>query len=100
FASQLRKLDIPRPNPSSTVFTGSGDSFAAAVFAQELSQGESLASDPYELLRNVKRIRGKTLVIISVSGKTRTNIDLARKTRGISIRTLAITANSESALAR
>ncbi len=100
FASQLRKRHTPKLKPSSLIFTGSGDSYAAAVFAQELSQGESAASDPYELLTNIRRIRGKNLVIISVSGKTKTNIELARKARGISTRTLAITANPESPLAR
>jgi fructoselysine-6-P-deglycase FrlB-like protein len=61
--------------------------------------GEAVASDPYELLTNISRIRGKNLVIISVSGRTRTNIELARKAKGISS-TLAITANPESPLAR
>src|SRR5438094_3801471 len=100
FASQLRKRHISKLKPSSLIFTGSGDSYAAAVFAQELSQGESAASDPYELLQNIRRIRGKNLVIISVSGRTKTNIELARKAKGISTSTLAITANSESPLAR
>jgi len=100
FASQLRNTHLPKLQPSTLIFAGSGDSCAAAFFAQELSQGESVASDPYELLTNIRRIRGKNLVIISVSGKTKTNIELARKARGISTRTLAITANPESPLAR
>jgi fructoselysine-6-P-deglycase FrlB-like protein len=100
FASQLRETRVPKLQPSTLIFAGSGDSFAAAVFAQELSQGESVASDPYELLTNTKRIRGKNLVIISVSGRTKTNIELARKAKGISTSTIAITANPESPLAR
>jgi fructoselysine-6-P-deglycase FrlB-like protein len=99
FASHLRQDHLPRLKRSSFVFAGSGDSYAAAVFAQELSLGEAVASDPYELLTNVSRIRGKNLVIISVSGRTKTNIELARKAKGISS-TLAITANPESPLAR
>jgi len=100
FASQLRETRVPKLQPSTLIFAGSGDSFAAAVFAQELSRGESVASDPYELLTNTKRIRGKNLVIISVSGRTKTNIELARKAKGISTTTIAITANPESPLAR
>jgi fructoselysine-6-P-deglycase FrlB-like protein len=100
FASQLRQKHLPKIERSSLVFAGSGDSYAAAVFAQELSQGDSVASDPYELLTNIGRTKGKNLVIISVSGKTKTNLDLARKARRISIRTLAITANPESPLAK
>ncbi|TMI09161.1 SIS domain-containing protein [Candidatus Bathyarchaeota archaeon] len=99
FASQLRKKHLPKIQPSRLIFAGSGDSYAAAVFAQELSQGESTASDPYELLTNIRRIRGKNLVIISVSGRTKTNIELARKAKRISTNTLAITANLESPLA-
>src|SRR3989441_5058886 len=98
FASQLRQKHRPKLEPSSLVFVGSGDSYATAVFAQELSRGESVASDPYELLTNIRRVRGKNLVIISVGGRTRTNIELARKAKGISS-TLAITANPESPLA-
>jgi fructoselysine-6-P-deglycase FrlB-like protein len=100
FTSQLRKTHFPKLQPSTLIFAGSGDSYAAAVFAQELSQGESEASDPDELLTNIRRIRGKNLVIISVSGRTKTNIELARKAKGISTSTLAITANPESPLAR
>src|SRR2546426_2854729 len=100
FASQLSKTRFPKLQLSKLTFAGSGDSYAAAVFAQELSQGESTASDPYELLTNIRRIRGKNLAIISVSGRTKTNIELARKAKGISTNTLAITANPESPLAR
>ena len=82
------------------MFAGSGDSYAAAVFAQELSLGEAVASDPYELLTNIQRVRRKNLVIVSVSGRTRTNIALARKAKGIAVKRVAITANNESPLAR
>lgn len=99
FVSQIRKIRFPRFKPSSLVFAGSGDSYAAAVFAQELSGGQSVASDPYELLTSIQRIRGKSLVIISVSGRTRTNIELARKAKRIATNTLAITADHESPLA-
>src|SRR5438093_4437980 len=100
FASQLSKTRFPKLQLSKLTFAGSGDSYAAAIFAQELSQGESRASDPYELLTNISRIRGKNLVVISVGGRTKTNIELARKAKGISTNTLAITANPESPLAR
>ncbi len=100
FASQLREKHVPKLEQSSLVFTGSGDSYAAGVFAQELSHGEAIASDPYELLTNIQRVRGKNLVIVSVSGRTRTNIKLARKAKGIGARRIAITANKESPLAR
>lgn len=99
FASHLRREHSLKLERSSFVFAGSGDSYAAAVFAQELSHGEAVASDPYELLTNIQRIRGKNLVIVSVSGRTRTNIELARKAKGIATKRIAITANDESPLA-
>jgi len=100
FASHLREAHLPKLKRSSLVFAGSGDSYAASVFAQELSKGEAIASDPYELLTNIRRTRGKTLVIVSVSGRTKTNVELARKAKGIAARRLAITADTESPLAR
>ncbi len=100
FASQLRQKHRPKIERSSLIFAGSGDSYAAAVFAQEVSQGEAIASDPYELLTNIRRTRGKTLVIVSVSGRTRTNVELARNAKEIARRTLAITADPESPLGR
>jgi glutamine---fructose-6-phosphate transaminase (isomerizing) len=99
FASQLRQEHSPKLERSSFVFAGSGDSYAAAVFAQELSHGEAVASDPYELLTNIQRVRGKNLVIVSVSGRTMTNIELAKKVKGIAAKRIAITANDESPLA-
>src|SRR5712691_838716 len=100
FASQLRKTSFPKLKPSTLIFAGSGDSYAASVFAQELSQSQAVASDPYELLTNIKRTRGKTLVIVSVSGRTRTNVELARKAKDIATNMITITANPESPLAK
>jgi len=100
FASQLRKKHLPKLKPSSLIFAGSGDSFAAAVFAQELSRGRAVASDPYELMRNIERTKGKNLVIVSVSGKTRANIELARRAKRFARRRIAITANPDGPLAK
>ena len=100
FASQLRQKHLLKLERSPFVFVGSGDSYATAVFAQELSLGEAVASDPYELLTNISRIRGKNLVIISVSGRTKTNIELVRKAKRMARETIAVTANPESLLAR
>ena len=100
FASWLRETRVPKFNPSSLIFAGSGDSYAAAVFAEELSHGKSLASDPYELLTNIGRARGKNLAIVSISGRTRTNIKLAKKAKNVAVKRIAVTANPESPLAR
>jgi len=100
FASELRRKHLPKLKPSTLIFAGSGDSYAAAEFAHELSQGQAIASDPYEMLTSIERTKGKALVIVSIGGRTRTNIELARKARNVALRRIAVTANPESPLAR
>jgi fructoselysine-6-P-deglycase FrlB-like protein len=100
FASRLREARVQKLKPSTLIFAGSGDSYAAAVFSQELSQQQAVASDPYELLTSIGRTRGKTLVIVSVSGRTRTNVELARKAKNIATKRIAVTAYPESPLAK
>ena len=100
FAMHLRKDCVKTIDPSRAMFTGSGDSYATALFAQELSGNRAIGSDPYELLRSIDRVRGKSLVIISVSGKTRTNLELARKAKRIARERIAITADASSSLAK
>ncbi|TMI32292.1 SIS domain-containing protein [Candidatus Bathyarchaeota archaeon] len=100
FASHLRERRVPKLNSSTLIFAGSGDSYAAAVFAQELSRGPSVATDPYELTRNIQRTEGKNLIIVSVSGETRANVNLARKAKRLARKCIAITANPDSPLGR
>ena len=100
FASRLRKRRVKKIDPSRAVFTGSGDSCAAALFAQEVSGNRAFGSDPYELSRSIDRVRGKSLVIISVSGRTRTNLELARESKRIARERIAITAYASSPLAK
>ncbi len=99
-----RELHHSRPyrdlEPSRMIFTGSGDSFASALFAQAISKGAATAADPNELHLAPNRVQGKTLFLISVSGKTKTNVRLARRVRGLAKKRVAITANPSSPLAR
>src|SRR3989449_7182205 len=101
FARELGKYDRFRNlDPWSMIFTGSGDSLASSLFAHYLSQMQASAADPYELQLHPKGAKSKTVFITSVSGKTRTNIQLARKVKGIAKKRVAITANPKSPLAR
>ncbi len=101
FARELGKYDRFRSlDPSSIIFTGSGDSFASSLFAHYLSQMQALAADPYELQLHPKVARNKTVFITSISGKTRTNIQLAKRVRELAKKRVAITANPESPLAK
>jgi len=101
FARELGKHDRFRDlDPSSMIFTGSGDSLASSLFAHYLSQMRAVAADPFELQLYPRVTRNKTLFITSISGKTRTNIQLARKVKGVAKKRVAITANPESPLAK
>ena len=92
---RFRHLD-----PSGMVFTGSGDSFASSLFAHYLSEMEAFAADPFELQLYPRLTKNKTLFITSVSGRTRTNILLAKRVKGLVKKRVAITANPESPLAK
>ncbi len=100
FATELRHHRAYKGlDPSQMIFTGSGDSFATAQFAQALSKGRAIATDPHELYLNPDGTRGKTLFLVSVGGRTITNIKLARKVRRLAKKRVAITANPTSPLA-
>src|SRR5713101_389507 len=94
-----RRSEYAPLEPTDTIFTGSGDSYSAASFAWDLSNGKSLAFDPYELSRKAWLAKGKHIVIISVSGKTKTNIELAKKLRRKARTVLAMTSDPNSPLA-
>ncbi len=100
FASVLRNRKFPAVHSSKLIFTGSGDSYATALFAHELSGGIALAGDPYELSQNTPLVRAKHVILVSVSGRTRANIDLAEKIRVVAGKTIAVTANPDSPLAK
>jgi len=101
FARELGKYDRFRNlDPSSMIFTGSGDSLASSLFAHYLSEMQAFAADPFELQLYPRVTRNKTIFITSISGKTRTNIQLAKRVRGLAKKRVAITANAESPLAK
>jgi len=101
FARELGKYDRFRNlDPSSMIFTGSGDSLASSLFAHYLSEMQAFAADPFELQFYPRVTRNKTIFITSISGKTRTNIQLAKRVRGLAKKRVAITANPESPLAK
>jgi fructoselysine-6-P-deglycase FrlB-like protein len=101
FARELGKYDRFRNlDPSSMIFTGSGDSLASSLFAHYLSNMQAFAADPFELQLYPQVSKNKTVFITSVSGKTRTNIQLARKVKGVAKKRVAITANPSSPLAK
>ena len=86
---------LSKTEQSRAVFTGSGDSLAAAMLAEAFSDYRARALDPRVIGRNPSIIRGKSLYVVSVSGRTAANIRLARDCD-----ITAITAGADSPLAR
>lgn len=75
---------------------GAGDSFAAALAIEGRTKGRFRAVDPYEAQFYEIDL---PLVIVSVSGRTRANIELAKKHKS-KTEIFAITSNPDSELAR
>jgi fructoselysine-6-P-deglycase FrlB-like protein len=78
---------------------GAGDSYAASLCASFLAGPRVRAWDPYALTESIESARGRIVCIISISGETKANIDLARALRGVANRTACITSNPHSRLA-
>ncbi|AAY80448.1 SIS domain-containing protein [Sulfolobus acidocaldarius] len=77
--------------------TGAGDSYAVALTVEGKTNGRFRAIDPYEALA-YNRLE-YPLVIVSVSGKPKSNIRLAEKFKG-KTKIYVVTANEESILAK
>ena len=102
YSRYLRSLDAPpelERTGNNCVFVGAGDSFAAAKAAEYLSGFRARALDPYDLLLKPTAVEGKHLFVISVSGRTRTNVEAAKVAHGIARRVTAITSDVHGALA-
>ena len=82
------------------IFTGSGDSLASSLFTHYLSGMQAFAADPYELQLYPQGCKSKTVFVTSVSGQTRTNIQLAKRVKGVAKKRVAITSNPKSPLAK
>ena len=83
-----------------SVFVGAGDSYAAALCAFFMSPRRVQAFDPYSLSQSLDWARGRTVYIVSASGATKTNVELAKALKGVARRIVAVTCNPSSPLAR
>jgi len=79
-----------------TIFCGSGDSLAASLLAEAFSNFRVKAADPLDLLKNKSIIKNKDVYLISVSGNTISNINVAKNCKS----SIAVTLNNESRLAK
>jgi fructoselysine-6-P-deglycase FrlB-like protein len=100
FALALKQSASRIFSPRDMVFIGSGDSYAASLFAHHLSKELALASDPNDLAQSPDACEDRTVFITSVSGRTRANILLARRIKQVARRRVAVSANLEGLLVR
>lgn len=81
------------------IYVGSGDSYIAGLIAELLTDHKCTCYSPSDLL-NSRLLESKTYSFISVTGKTKANIEIARRATERGIRTIAVTAHSNSKLAQ
>lgn len=87
-----------RKGSESCIFVGSGDSFVAGLIAEYISNHKCKCYSPADLTRS-KFIENMTYYFISVSGRTRSNIEVAKHATRAGIKTVAITFDPNSELA-
>jgi fructoselysine-6-P-deglycase FrlB-like protein len=100
YLQYLDSLSLDPADPNDSLFVGAGDSYAAASFAERLANFGPRSFDPYDLIRNPQAAKDKSVFIISVSGKTRANLEVAEAVRPLAKEVIVITANEESTLAK
>ena len=88
-----------RKAPRGSIFVGAGDSYSAAMAAFYASGGSCIAVDPYHLATAPEIAKGVDVFLISVSGRTASNVAAARKVRRLARRTVALTSDEGSRLA-
>ena len=80
------------------VFVGSGDSYVAGLIAEYLTNHRCRCYSPSDLARS-SFLRDNAYCFISVTGRTKANIDVAKRARESGVKTIALTLNQESDLA-
>jgi fructoselysine-6-P-deglycase FrlB-like protein len=100
FDSQIRELNKMDNEKifDDCIYVGSGDSYVAGLIAEFLTDHKCKCYSPSDLL-NSRLLEDKTYCFISVTGKTKANIELARRATELGVKTLAVTFNQDSKLA-
>lgn len=100
FHSQIENLGNIRNEKifDDCVYVGSGDSYVAGLIAEFLTDHKCRCYSPSDL-KNSKFSDEKTYCFISVTGKTKANLEIARQAVRAGVKTVAITFNKDSKLA-
>ena len=101
FNSQIKELNNIQNSKlvDDCIYVGSGDSYVAGLIVEYLTDHKSKCYSSSDLL-NSTLLKEKTYCFISVSGKTKANIELARRAIELGLRTIAVTQNGNSQLAQ
>ena len=84
--------------PVGSLFVGAGDSLAAAGVASFLSPVDHVSLDPYQLISNPMRAKGRSVYFASVSGMTVSNLAASKAVKGLAKERIAVTANERGRL--
>ena len=100
FNSQIRELNNIHNKKifDDCIYVGSGDSYVAGLIAEYLTNHKCKCYSPSDLL-NSRFIDDKTYCFISVTGKTKANLEVARRANQAGVKTIAVTLNKNSKLA-
>jgi len=101
FNSQIAELGNidNRKISDKCIYVGSGDSYAAGLFTEYLTDHKCRCYSPSDL-SNSRLPRDRTYCFVSVTGKTRANIEVAERASQAGAKTVAITFNENSKLAQ
>jgi fructoselysine-6-P-deglycase FrlB-like protein len=101
FNSQIKELNNVHNSKlfDDCIYVGSGDSYVAGLIAEYLTNHKCRCYSPSDLF-NSRFIKDKTYCFISITGKTKANIEVARRASQAGVRTVAVTLNRNSQLAQ
>jgi fructoselysine-6-P-deglycase FrlB-like protein len=96
--SELGKINNDKISDD-LIFVGSGDSYIAGLIVEYVTDHKCVCYSPSDLLYS-KFDCDKTYCFISVSGRTKSNITVARRATEAGVNTIAVTMNKDSMLSQ
>ena len=101
YTEQINSLSqvSSRKKSKNCIFVGSGDSYVAGLIAENVSNHHCKCYSPVDLMRS-KFMENMTYYFISVTGRTRSNIEVARRATKAGAKTVAVTFDPTSELAK
>lgn len=101
YNSQIKELNKIHNQKlfDSCIFVGSGDSYVAGLMVEFITDHKCVCYSASDLL-NSSFSNDKTYCFISVTGRTKANINVARRATDAGVNTIAVTMNQDSKLAQ